>query len=107
LLKRAAIRDLPWHDVHHTYATLLLSRGVHPTYVQQSLEHTSIQITLDRYSHWIPSMGRLAAVSMDEVLAWSLLLTRHSMFVSGTFHFYGICRVKESRRADSNGSHYE
>jgi len=25
-------------------------------------------MTLDRYSHWIPSMGRHAADGMDEVL---------------------------------------
>ena len=28
----------------------------------------SIQLTLDRYSHWMPSMGRNAAHGMDEVL---------------------------------------
>jgi integrase len=65
LLKRAGIRDIRWHYLHHTYATLQLSRGVHPNYVQQSLGHTSIQLTLDRYSHWIP---KHAADSMDEAL---------------------------------------
>jgi integrase len=68
LLKRAGISEIRWHDLRHTCATLLLSRGVHPKYVQQSLGHTSIQLTLDRYSHWITSMGRHAADSMDEDL---------------------------------------
>lgn len=68
LLKRAGIRDIRWHDLRYTYATLLLSRGVHPKYVQQSLGHTSIQLTLDRYPHWIPSMGRHAADGMDQAL---------------------------------------
>jgi integrase len=68
LLKRAGIPDIRWHDLRHTYATLLLSRGVHPKFGQQSLEHTSIQLTLERYSHWIPSMGRHAADGMDEAL---------------------------------------
>ena len=66
LLKRAGIHDIRWPDLRHTYATL--PRGVHPKYVQQSLGHTSIQLTLDRYSHWITSMGRHAADSMDEDL---------------------------------------
>jgi integrase len=36
--------------------------------VQHLLGHDSITITLDRYSHWIPSMGRHAADYMDEAL---------------------------------------
>jgi integrase len=68
VLKRAGTHDIRWHDLRNTYATLLLPRGVHPKYVQQSLGHTSTQLTLDRYSHWITSMGRHAADSMDEDL---------------------------------------
>jgi integrase len=52
----------------HTCATLLLGRGVHPKMAQHLLGHTSITMTLDRYSHWIPSMGRHAADGMDEAL---------------------------------------
>ena len=68
LLKRAEVPDIRWHDLRHTYATLLLSRGTHPTYVQKSLGHASVQLTLDRYSHWMPSMGRNTADNMDEAL---------------------------------------
>ena len=66
--KRAGIRDIRWHDLRHTYATLLLSRWTHPTYVQKSLGHASVQLTLDRYSHWMPSMGRNTSSAMDEAL---------------------------------------
>jgi hypothetical protein len=52
----------------HTYATPLLARGTHPTYVQKSLGHASVQLTLERYSHWMPSMGRNAADGIDEAL---------------------------------------
>ena len=68
LLKRAGLPDIRWHDLLHTCATLLLSRGTHPKLVQHLLGHASIQLTLDRYSHWIPSMGRHAAEGMDEAL---------------------------------------
>jgi integrase len=68
LLKRAGLPDIRWHDLRHTCATLLLSRGTHPKLVQHLLGHASISITLDRYSHWIPSMGRHAAEGMDEAL---------------------------------------
>src|ERR687890_767683 len=68
LLKRTGLPDKRWHDLRHTCATLLLGRGVHPKLVQHLLGHASITITLDLYSHWIPSMGRHAADGMDEAL---------------------------------------
>ena len=68
LLKRAGLPPVRWHDLRHTCATLLLGRGVHPKLVQHLLGHASISMTLDRYSHWIPSMGRHAADGMDEAL---------------------------------------
>ena len=68
LLKRAGLPNIRWHDLRHTYATLLLARGTHPTYVQKSLGHASVQLTLDRYSHWMPSMGRNTAEGIDEAL---------------------------------------
>ncbi len=42
LLKRSGLPDIRWHDLRHTYATLLLAKGVHPKYVQTSLGHASI-----------------------------------------------------------------
>ncbi len=68
LLKRAGVPGIRWHDLRHTCATLLLSRGTHPKLVQHLLGHASIGMTLDRYSHWIPSMGRHPAEGMDEAL---------------------------------------
>jgi integrase len=68
LLKLAELPDIRWHDLRHTYATLLLGRGTHPTYVQRSLGHASVQLTLDRYFHRMPSMGRNTAEGIDEAL---------------------------------------
>src|SRR5215207_5865126 len=68
LLKQAGHPPIRWHDLRHTCATLLLGRGVHPKLVQHLLGHVSITMTLDRYSHWMPSMGRHAADGMDEAL---------------------------------------
>jgi integrase len=68
LLRRSGLPNIRWHDLRHTCATLLLGRGVHPKMVQHLLGHASIQLTLDRYSHWIPSMGRATAEGMEEAL---------------------------------------
>ena len=68
LLKRAGLPEIRFHDLRHTCATLLLSRGTHQKYVQELLGHKSIKLTLDRYSHWMPSMGHATADGMDEAL---------------------------------------
>lgn len=49
------------HDLRHTAATLALSAGVHPKVVSERLGHSSVQITLDRYSHVTPALQRDAA----------------------------------------------
>lgn len=45
-----------FHDLRHTCATILLSRGVHAKLVQELLGHATISITLDTYSHVLPGM---------------------------------------------------
>jgi integrase len=40
-----------------------------PKLVQELLGHSSIALTLDRYSHWIPSMGEQTAAAMDAALS--------------------------------------
>ena len=47
---------------------MVLARSTHAKDVHHLLGHVSIQLTLDRYSHWMPSMGRHAADGMDEAL---------------------------------------
>ena len=70
ILKRADLpEDCTPHQLRHTCATLLLSRGVHPKFVQELLGHATIALTLDRYSHWIPSMGDQTARAMEAALS--------------------------------------
>ncbi len=69
LLKRAGLPDIRFHDLRHTCATLLLSRGHHPKLVQELLGHASVAITLDRYSHVLPGMGDQTAAAMEAVLS--------------------------------------
>jgi integrase len=69
LLRRANLPKIRFHDLRHTCATLLLSRNVHPKYVQELLGHANIAITLDTYSHVIPGMGDHAMRAMEDVLS--------------------------------------
>jgi integrase len=61
--------SIRFHDLRHTSATLLLSAGVHPKVVQERLGHSQISVTLDTYSHVLPTMQRDAANKLDQVLA--------------------------------------
>ena len=69
LLRRAGLpHSARFHDLRHTCATLLLTKGVHPKIVSEVLGHSSIAITLDTYSHMIPSLGDAAAGAMEDAL---------------------------------------
>ena len=61
--------QIRFHDLRHTCATLLLTRNVHPKYVQELLGHANIAITLDTYSHVMPGMGNHAARAIEDVLS--------------------------------------
>lgn len=56
VLKQAGLPHMRFHDLRHSAATIMLSRGTHPKVVQEILGHSQISITLDVYSHVVPSM---------------------------------------------------
>ena len=54
LLKAAAVPRVRFHDLRHTAATLLLSQGVDPRTIMETLGHSQISLTLNTYSHVLP-----------------------------------------------------
>jgi integrase len=46
----------------------MLKQGVHPKVVQERLGHSSIQVTLDTYSHVAPGLQEAAATRFDELV---------------------------------------
>ena len=69
LLKRAGLPEIRFHDLRHTCATLLLSKNVNPKIVSEMLGHATIAITLDTYSHVLPTMQESAAKAMEDILS--------------------------------------
>ncbi|MGA7607934.1 MAG: site-specific integrase [Anaerolineales bacterium] len=67
-LKSSNLPDIRFHDLRHTAATLMLQQGTHPKIVQERLGHSDISLTLNTYSHVLPSMQEDAAEKMDEIL---------------------------------------
>lgn len=67
-LKAADLPPMRLHDLRHTTATLLLSQGVHPRVVMETLGHSQISLTLDTYSHVLPSLQADAAKRMNHAI---------------------------------------
>jgi integrase len=59
------LHGLRFHDLRHTYASLLVEQGAHPKEMAELMGHSSVQITLDRYSHVMPRMTSALADRMD------------------------------------------
>jgi integrase len=68
LLSRAGVRQIRFHDLRHTCATLLLSRGVSVRMVMDIMGHSQIAVTMNTYGHVIPAMQHEAAGHMDAAL---------------------------------------
>ncbi|HVB62482.1 MAG: tyrosine-type recombinase/integrase [Ktedonobacteraceae bacterium] len=65
LLKEAELPTIRFHDLRHSAATLLLGMGIHPKIVQEILGHSNISITMNIYSHVLPSMQREAMDTLN------------------------------------------
>ncbi|MGE4201390.1 MAG: tyrosine-type recombinase/integrase [Vulcanimicrobiota bacterium] len=63
--KRAVLAPVRLYTLRHTCATLMLLRRVPPKIVSEWLGHASITITLDVYSHVLPSMRQEAAAELE------------------------------------------
>jgi integrase len=68
LLRRAKLPEVTFHALRHTAATLALAAGVNPKVVQERLGHSSVTLTLDTYSHAVPTLGRDAADRLDALV---------------------------------------
>ena len=68
LLKDAGLPRVRLHDLRHTAALLLLTQGVSPRVVMETLGHSQISLTMNTYTHVVPELQRDAADRMDSAL---------------------------------------
>jgi len=66
-MRKHRLPPVRFHDLRHGHATLMLTQGVHPKVVSERLGHASIGITLDLYSHVLPTLQQQAAQAFDEL----------------------------------------
>jgi integrase len=65
----ASKHKLRFHDLRHTAASLAIHAGANPLLVSKQLGHSTVTITLDRYSHLMPNAAEAVAVQLDALYA--------------------------------------
>lgn len=68
ILKLAELPQIRLYDLRHTHATLLLAAEENPKVVAERLGHSTIVLTLDTYSHVLPTMQRNATDKLEKML---------------------------------------
>jgi integrase len=60
--------DIRFHDLRHTTATLMIQQNIHPKVVQERLGHSDISLTLNTFSHLLPSIQDEVAGKLDDLM---------------------------------------
>lgn len=68
IMTAAEVPEIRLYDLRHTTATLLLSAGENPKVVSERLGHASIVLTLDTYSHVLPTMQKEATNKIEKMM---------------------------------------
>jgi integrase len=66
VLEKSGLRHVRFHDLRHTFASLLIQAGESLVYIKDQLGHSSIKITVDIYGHLIPGANRAAVDRLDD-----------------------------------------
>lgn len=68
MARQVGLEGVRFHDLRHTFASLMLLRGAKPKVISEALGHASVAFTMDTYSHIISGMQEEAMALLDEVL---------------------------------------
>jgi integrase len=67
-LKKAGVRRIRFHDLRHTFAALMISRGANPKFLQEVMGHESFSTTMNMYGHLYPTEHREVIESLTDLL---------------------------------------
>ena len=68
LALKAGVKGVRFHDLRHTFASLMFLRGAKPKVISEALGHASVAFTMDVYSHIIEGMQQDAMALLDGIL---------------------------------------
>jgi integrase len=75
-LERAGLRRIRFHDLRHTFASLLIQNREPLAYVKEQMGHSSIKMTVDIYGHLVPGANRQAVNQLPALTRSSGEVTR-------------------------------
>ncbi|KOS01815.1 site-specific integrase, partial [Paenibacillus polymyxa] len=64
----AKLPHIRFHDMRHTHATMLLEKKMNVKVISERLGHSKISVTLDTYSHVLPSMQQEVADELEQMI---------------------------------------
>ena len=64
-LKSMGLKGIRFHDLRHTYASLLIDQGENIKYIQTQLGHHSPTVTLSVYAHLMNPVNQAAAINLE------------------------------------------
>ena len=67
-LEAAKLPIIRFHDLRHTYASLLIEQGENIKYIQSQLGHSTPTVTLNVYAHLMKPVNQEAACRLESML---------------------------------------
>ncbi len=67
-LDKAKVERIRFHDLRHTFASLLIEQGENKKYTQSQLGHSSPTVTLNVYAHLMKQINQEAACRLENAI---------------------------------------
>lgn len=68
VLDGAGVARVRFHDLRHTYASLLLAKDMNIKYIQKQMGHASFEITMNTYAHLMPEVYEKSEKAINDLL---------------------------------------
>lgn len=68
-VKKSGLPHIAFHSMRHTHATMLIEKNINVKIISERLGHSKVAITLDIYSHVLPSMQEEVANQLNEMIS--------------------------------------
>ncbi|MBW2090677.1 MAG: site-specific integrase [Deltaproteobacteria bacterium] len=69
VLQKAGLRQVRFHDLRHSYASIRVTKGDNLQDISRQLGHASVGFTLKVYSHWLPGQAKNQVDELDTITA--------------------------------------